>query len=381
MNTSLIGYLKTSLDSRVKSGRERQLRLHRPEQWRLNLADNDYLRLSEHPEVIAAGKRALERYGASASASPLITGYGEAHEQLLKCLQSAYGMPHGMLWNTGYSANQAVLSHLPQRGDIVLADRLIHNSMIHGILGSGARLMRYRHLDMEHLESLLEKQAVEAERVFVVTESVFSMDGDYPEMRAMKALKARYDFIWILDEAHAIGCYGERGLGLAEEADVVADVDVLVGTLGKGLGSMGAFTLFHEALPQRYLVNEAGEFIYSTYLAPVCAAMAEQALVLAMAMREERATLKEASRDLRQRLIRAGLRVPTGDSPIIPIIVGSEARAMQAAQALEAKGIRLAAIRPPTVPEGESRLRLSLHAKVGKEALSEIALALEEVLV
>lgn len=344
--------------------------------WR-DLSGNDYLRLASHPDVIAVAVSALRTWGASSSASPLISGYTEAHRQLEQRLCAWSGFEHALVWNTGYAANQAVLSTLPQRGDIVLADRLIHNSMITGLVRSGARLQRYRHCDCAHLTALLEQYANRGRSVFVVTESVFSMDGDYPDLRAIAKLKERYSFSLIVDEAHALGWYGARGSGLIEQTQTAAAVDVVVGTLGKGLGSMGAYTLFHNAELRDYLINFAGEFIYSTYLPPSCAAAAAAAIHLIETKgAEERTRLHVLSSAIRAQLPHA----PQGDSPIVPLLVGDTTKALATAQRLRSKGICVGCVRPPTVPDGSSRLRLSLHAELSQQNIAELAAAIKEAL-
>ncbi|MEM9226812.1 MAG: aminotransferase class I/II-fold pyridoxal phosphate-dependent enzyme, partial [Verrucomicrobiota bacterium] len=214
--------LKAALQQRRTDGLERVVKVRSESNGTFDLASNDYLRLAQHPDVKAAAITATERWGCSSSASPLINGFTEAHAELLESLKDWCGFAHGMLWNTGYAANQAVLSQLPQRGDVVLADRLIHNSMVNGMLASGARLIRYRHLDLEHLASLLDEH--QERTVFVVTESVFSMDGDYPDLATMAQLKEQHGFVWIVDEAHALGWYGERGSGLCEHYGISEQV-------------------------------------------------------------------------------------------------------------------------------------------------------------
>ncbi|WP_309383614.1 aminotransferase class I/II-fold pyridoxal phosphate-dependent enzyme [Cerasicoccus frondis] len=342
----------------------------------IDLSNNDYLRLAQHPEVIEAAQAATAKWGASASASPLISGYTDAHAELEQKLAAWTGFEHGLVWNSGYAVNQALLGRLPQRGDLVLADRLIHASMVEGVLRSGARLQRYRHLDVSHLAELLTLHEGEARTIFVVTESVFSMDGDYPDLKAIADLKERFNFVWIVDEAHAVGWYGERGSGLVEENGVKDCVDVLVGTLGKGLGSMGAYTLFHKVSLRDYLINFAGEFIYSTYLAPGCAAAANKAIDLAASMSAERSVWRQRSRELRQLIKHA----PDGDSPIIPVVVGDTDKTMKAAETLEQHGFRVGAVRPPTVPTGSSRLRISLNAQLTVDDTARLIQAVKEAL-
>jgi len=343
------------LAERREAGRFRAVEAREAESSVCNLADNDYLRLSQHPEVIAAAKAATERWGASSSASPLISGYTTEHAALEAELAVWAGFSAGLAWNSGYAANQALLSLLPQKGDLVHADRLIHHSMINGLLRSGARIRRYPHLDLDELEQRLQREQPEG-NVFVVTESVFSMDGDYPDMARLARLKEHFGFFLIVDEAHALGWYGAKGSGLIEETGIAAVVDVYVGTLGKGLGSAGAFTLFHESALRDFFINFAGEFIYSTYLPPSSAAAARAARRLAEASGAARLKAREHSRSLRPRI-----GAPEGDSPIVPVVLGSEEAVLQASRQLRENGYRVGAIRPPTVPEGACRLRISLN--------------------
>lgn len=364
--------LAIPLLDRRDAGLTRKLRVYSPDKETLNLANNDYLDLANHPRMIEAAKRSLDAYGCSSSASPLITGFGPAHEQLLGALKQWHGFDSGMIWNSGYVANQALLSSLPRKGDLVLADRLIHNSMISGILASDARLMRYRHCDTKHLEELLEKNASGDRIVFVVTESVFSMDGDYPDLERMAELKERYGFFWIVDEAHALGWYGKRGSGLVEHFDVTDSVDALVGTLGKALGSMGAYTLFRDELVEDYLTNFADEFIYSTYLAPSASSAALEAISCIQDSEHSRESMSLLSVFFRKRLIDKGFSVSLGDSPVVSIALGEPDAAVEAARSLEARGIRVGAVRPPTVPEGTSRLRISLKASLTKDDMTRI---------
>ena len=373
MNAQLHQRLSTDLAERKLRGLERQLHTT----WHIddafvNLADNDYLGLAGDPRLKAAAQAAVEQWGCSASASPLITGYQSVHQDLEAVLCDWFDFPYGLIWTTGYAANSSVLSMLPRRGDLVLADRLIHNSMITGILRSKARLIRYRHCDLNHLESLLQRHARNDRLIFVVTETVFSMDGDYPDLVQMAVLKERYGFVWIVDEAHALGWYGPRGNGLLAEAKATEAADVIVGTMGKSMGSMGSFTLFRKEAVRRYLLNYAGEFIYSTYLAPPCAAAALKAIHIIQNMTPQRLQWHKRSKAFRRSLQRLGVEVPNGDSPIIPIILGDVERTREMARFLHKTGILVAAICPPTVPEGLSRLRLSLKTSFNEDIQGRI---------
>lgn len=377
--------LLAPLEERAAKSIERTLSARPATTAYVNLADNDYLGLSRDPAVIAAGKAALDRWGASSAASPLISGYTEEHAALERELCDWCGFGHGLVWNTGFAANAAVLGTLPKPGDLVFADRLIHASMISGILASGARLVRYAHNDLGKLRELLEKHRDHAGVVWVVTESVFSMDGDYPDLKTLASLKAEYGFVLVVDEAHATGWYGATGAGLLEREGVAGAADILVGTLGKGLGGMGAYTLFHDEVFRRHLMNFAGEFVYSTYLAPVNAACARAAVRRLREIHGEcaggpTALPAEVSRRWREAIREVVPGTPEGDSPVIPIPLGDAARVMGVAAKLLAAGWRVGAVRPPTVPEDGARLRISLRLGLDEKAPAEFAGALRKAL-
>ena len=371
----LTGFLseraEEALAERESAGLLRATRPWTPDENVLNLADNDYLGLASHPEVKAAAAEAIERHGCSASAAPLVTGFRSPHLRLVERIGAWYGVSTDQIlpWNSGYAANHAVLGLLPQKGDLVLADRLVHHSMLAGILASGARLRRYPHLDLDQLQNLLE-QRPSKQATFVVTETVFSMDGDLPDLARLAALRQRHRFVLVLDEAHALGWYGERGAGLAEKEKLVEQADVLVGTLGKALGSHGAYAVFRDSAVKRQLENFAGEYVFSTFLAPAAAAAAAKAIDLAESLALEGATRRQASATFRQNLRSEGLPVPKGDSPIIPVPLGQADIVTKVADLLENEGLKVAAIRPPTVPLGTARLRLSLKAGLSLEGLA-----------
>ena len=336
----------------------------------LNLADNDYLDLRRDPVLAKAAKKAIATFGTSSSSSPLVTGYTDAHAGLESTVRAWHNDMPALIWNSGYAANQSVLKLFASPGDLVLADRLIHNSLIQGILASGARLVRFQHNDLEHLESLLKKHS--GKNTHVVTESVYSMDGDSPDLKHLAELRSRYGFQWFLDEAHAIGWYGETGSGLAEATGVVDQVDILTGTLGKALASFGAYTVFQEEWKRDFCINEAGEFIYSTYLPPASAAIAQSAIAKVQTAGEERIAWQEKAQRLRQQLRHQGWAVPGEDSPIVPVLCGEAELALSMAHQCLQSGLKLATIRPPTVPSGTARLRLSLKSTLTDEHYERI---------
>jgi 8-amino-7-oxononanoate synthase len=327
-----------------------------------DLSSNDYFNLRMDPRVIAGSQSAMQQYGAGSGASPLLSGYLPCHESLINGLKQWKGKSAGLLFNTGFMANQAVLKHLPGKDDLILADRLIHHSIAQTLATSSVKFKRYRHLDLGHLEKLLSQHHSSYETVFVVTESVFSMDGDYPDLQQLVKLKKQYPFILILDEAHGTGVYGPRGEGLAGEMQVSGEIDILVGTLGKSLASMGAYVLSQSQLVVDTLVNQAGELIYSTYLAPAQAGAAESAMHILQNSSKERSDLRFLAKRFRHNLIEAGWTTAGTDSPIIPILMKDADSAIQVRNIFHDKGILVSAVRPPTVPKGTSRLRLSLHS-------------------
>jgi len=347
------------LETRKRRGTLRSLKVTRQGDF-LNLADNDYMDLAHDRSVLKALVESASEEGTSASASPLISGWRKPHADLLDRLCRWQGIPTGMLWTSGYAANSAVLGILPTRGDLVVADRLIHNSMIAGILRSGARLKRYDHLDLGELERMLKSSEARERSVFVVTESVFSMDGDTPDLGKIAQLRREHGFCWVLDEAHAFGWYGPEGAGLAREQGVTSDVDVYVGTLGKALASAGAFTLFQRESVRDYMTNAAGEFIYSTGMPPGNAAAAAAAIERIRELVGDQSDWRAASRRFRAALQAQGWRAPDGDSPIIPVRLDDPESAVRLAAFLRDRKILVGAVRPPTVPEGTSRLRISL---------------------
>ncbi len=377
MSLTWLSRLTQSLVEREAQGLLRRLHPRGSCDAELNLADNDYLALSKDPSVTAAAAAALKEWGASSSASPLVSGYTTLHEALEKKLAAWHGYAHGIIFNTGYAANAAVLGGLPRPGDLVLADRLVHASMLAGIESSGAKMIRFPHNDLDVLEIKLAEASNHAGAVFVVTESVYSMDGDSPDLKRLAEMRDRFGFCWVLDEAHATGWHGATGSGLQEEQGVRGAADIVVGTLGKALGSQGAYVLSRESAVREALINFAGEFIYSTYLAPASVAAGLAAIKRTEEIGSERTALQALSREWRAALGEAGFAVPAGHSPIIPIILGDAARTLHFAQKLKAAGIRVSAIRPPTVPAGTGRLRVSLRRGLTSADLEKFIKAMQ----
>ena len=339
---------------------------------KIDLSSNDYLCLRKHPEVLAGAEKAQKKFGTGTGSSPLLSGFLPCHDILIKVLIDWKSMSGGLLFNSGFVANQAILKHLPGPNDLVLTDKYAHHSMIQALLSSKTRFKSYRHLDTDQLEELLKKNENNHETIFVVTESVFSMDGDYPNLKQIALLKDKYHFIWILDEAHAVGCFGASGGGLAEANGVLDRVDIFIGTLGKALGSMGGYVLTMHRETVDYLINFAGELIYSTFLPPAQAGAALASIRLVQAMDEGRTYLRKLSISFRRKLAQAGWNSNEFDSQIVPIIIGDNIKTMVLRDKLNSEGIRVGAIRPPTVPPGTARLRISLHTEITTENIDNI---------
>ncbi|MDR3566816.1 MAG: 8-amino-7-oxononanoate synthase [Syntrophobacteraceae bacterium] len=333
----------------------------------LNFSSNDYLGLSHHPEVVSASRRYLESYGCGATASRLVTGTLPPHVELEGALAALKGYGAALVFGSGFLANTGIISSLVGRCDHVLGDKLVHASIIDGIALSRATFKRFRHNDPEHLETLL-KQCPTSGRKLVVTESVFSMDGDIAPLPEIVSLAARYGAMTMVDEAHATGVFGPGGAGLIREYGLEDRVNVSMGTLSKALGGYGGFIACSVAL-RELLVNRARAFIYTTGLPPSVVGSALGALSVIEKAGNPGTRLLDRAAVFRKRLEAAGLDVLNSKSQIIPVLLGDNGRALATAERLKSRGILAAAIRPPTVPEGTARLRLSLTLDHGEDDL------------
>jgi 8-amino-7-oxononanoate synthase len=367
LTNKFISRLNQDLYARREKHLHREIRLY--SNYQHNLVSNDYFQLRFHPKVIAGAKAACEKHGSGSGASPLLSGFLPCHQELLDEILNWKQKSSGMLFNSGFVANQAVLKHLPGKNDLVLADRLIHHSIAQALLQCPAKFKRYGHLDMVELEVLLQKNYKKYDTIFVVTESVFSMDGDYPDLKKIVALKNKFPFILVLDEAHGTGVFGENGGGLAEEMNVLDEVDITVGTLGKALASMGAYVLANNPSIIDYLTNEAGEYIYSTFLPPSQVGAALESIKLIRTFAAERKNLMRLSKYFRD-----GLNQKSGaiESPIIPVLIGDPQETLRLRDELLSNGILVGAVRPPTVPVDSSRLRISLHSNINEALVDEL---------
>ncbi|HZU35803.1 MAG TPA: 8-amino-7-oxononanoate synthase [Gemmataceae bacterium] len=331
----------------------------------INFGSNDYLDLARDRRLARAAARAVRRWGCGSGASPLVSGYVPPLRRLEKTLAAWQGTEAAPVFSSGFLANLAAVATLAGRHDGIFSDALNHASLIDGCRLSRARVHVYRHADATHLEELLRAEGHKARRRLIVTDTVFSMDGDIAPLPALVQLAERYDCILAIDEAHASGVLGANGRGAMEtlpsELTIDADRIVKVGTLSKALGSQGGFVSGSRQL-RDWLVNYARPYIFSTALAVPAAAAAQAAVHIVQAEPERRQKLDWLASTLRSKLQSAGYPVPNGCTPIIPFIVGEAGAASAFSNRLEAHGLLVPAIRPPSVPAGTARLRISLTA-------------------
>ena len=339
----------------------------------LDLASNDYLGLSRHPEVVAAAQAAAASQGLGAGASRLVSGSRPVHGELEAALAAWLGREQVLLFPSGFQANLAAVGALADRHSLVLADRLIHHSLLTGVRASGARLQRFAHNDLAQLDSQLQaaRRRAPGQRLLVLSESLFSMQGTSVDVAVLTALCAEHGAALLLDEAHALGVLGPGGRGLGHNQPEIA---LISGTFGKAFGGGGAF-LAGDALVGEWLLQSSGAFRYTTALAPPLAAGALAALALIQAEPRSEALLQRAAR-WRACLEAAGWPRPPGTGPILPLLVGDDHRALELQQRLEAAGLLSVAIRPPTVPEGTARLRLVLRHDLPAGTLERLLTAL-----
>ncbi len=337
----------------------------------LDLSSNDYLGLAHHPALIERSCEWARAMGTGARASRLVVGTLEAHSAIEAKIARFKGSEAALLFASGWQANAAIfpalLSLAP--GAAIFADRLVHASIHHGISAAGQRQIRFRHNDLDHLEQLLDERAKGADALFIVTESVFSMDGDRCDLVRLSQIARAHGAFLIVDEAHATGVLGEGGAGLS--ADLPDKPDLVMGTFSKGLGSFGAYVAGSQQLCD-YLVNACGGFIYSTALPPPVLGAIDAALDLVPQMDAERRHLAALADSLRAGLHDLGFDTGASDTQIVPLLVGAEEEALAMSRSLEERGILCTAIRPPTVAKGSSRLRLALssaHREVDVDAL------------
>ena len=334
----------------------------------IDLASNDYLGLSRHSNLIEAATKAVRDDGSGAGGSRLVTGSRPRHRRLERELGEWLGRDSVLLFPSGFQANIAAVCLLADRHSTVLADRLIHHSLLVGVQASGARLQRFRHNDLIDLERRLSKLDSDQGSVLVISESLFSMEGTSPDMDGLVNLCHRFGVQLLLDEAHALGVLGPEGRGLGFGR---GGIDLISGTFGKAFGSGGAFLACDAALGDK-LLQSSGAFRYTTALAPALVGAAQAALDLIRLNHGWGEQLIQRSGQWREAFMAAGWRRPDGYGQVLPVVIGTDSAALEAQAELEQGGLLAVAIRPPTVPEGTARLRLVLRRDLPEETLDRL---------
>lgn len=335
----------------------------------LNLSSNNYLNIADNQAITQEFLDNVgNRYSFGSASARLLTGTLPVYQELEELLSSLYGKESALLYNSGYHANVGISSALNQKGDVIFSDKLNHASIIDGMRLSEGKFFRFPHNDMHALEKLLERERKNFNNAFIITESVFSMDGDIEDLKKIVELKKKYNCIMIIDEAHAFGVFGENGLGVAEELGIIDDVDLLVGTFGKAIGSMGAFVTGSKTMID-FLINKSRSFIFSTALPPINIAFSKWIIET------------QISKTTQKRKNMLNLAKKFGSqSHIIPVVIGENKDTVDLCEVLFHNGYFTLPIRPPTVPVGTSRLRLSLTADIREEELQTLKEKIDEVL-
>ena len=341
----------------------------------LNLSSNDYLGLAvderrreEFFDLTCISERRM-----SSSSSRLLTGNFPEYEQLEHTLSQLFENRSVLLFNSGYHMNIGILPALCDSKTLILADKLVHASLIDGMRLSTAQYVRYRHNDLNHLDALLKKYQADQtfERIIIVTESIFSMDGDEADLAALVALKKQYSNVMLyVDEAHAIGVRGKQGLGIVEQAGVIQEVDFIVGTFGKALASVGGY-LICDPIIRDFLINKMRPLIFSTAQPPICMAWSNFILQKAVKMNDQREYLKALSHSLNIQIHAKNYDCPSS-SQIVPVIVGDSIQTVALAHEMQKAGFYIMPVRPPTVPQGASRLRICLNTRIDQHDLDRL---------
>ena len=377
------GWIKKALDDIATDGRERTLNVYptvggvinldgKPA---LNFSSNDYLNLSKHPAVRLGAIKALEEYGPGSCASRLVTGTLPCHAELEEELAEFMKFSRCLVVGTGYLANLTAVNTILGRDDFVVADRLVHASLIDGMILSQSKILRFRHNDLEDLRGILQKvneRRKKTQRLLVITESVFSMDGDLAPITEIATLAHEFGGMLLVDEAHALGVFGENGRGIVPESGVKELVNLVTGTLSKSFASYGGFILSSREM-QKLIINRGRSFIYNTALPPSVIGSSLAALKVMKNNGEMGVELLRRARKFRNELRLSGLDLIHSESQIIPLLVGDNNRAVQLSARLKEKGVIGVPIRSPTVPEGTARIRLSVTLAHSDEQLSRAA--------
>ncbi|MCX5716512.1 MAG: 8-amino-7-oxononanoate synthase [Candidatus Omnitrophica bacterium] len=343
----------------------------------VNLCSNNYLGLANNPQLKKAAIDAVQRYGAGAGASRLVCGNFKLYDELECRLAKFKKQEACLVFNSGYSANLGIITALAGRGDIIFADRLNHASIVDAALLSRAEFKRYPHKDMAALEKML-KESTGYKKKLIVTDTLFSMDGDIAPLADIAALAKKYSAMIMVDEAHATGVFGEGRSGLAEHFGLAGEIDVHMGTLSKALGSLGGYAAGKRKLIE-YLINKARSLIYTTALAPSTLGAALAALDIVEKQGWMTKTLWTNAAAMKKGLLDLGFSLVSAESQILPIFIGDTEKAVGFSKVLFEEGVFIQAIRPPTVPQNEARLRLTVMATHKKEDLEQALVALGKV--
>lgn len=342
----------------------------------LAFCSNDYLGLASHPQLVSALQQGAAQWGVGAGAAHLVSGHFEPHHQIEQQLAVFVGKPAALLFSTGYMANLGVVQALVGKGDTVFADKLNHASLNDAMTLSRAEVRRYRHGDMEQLARLLEQ--AKSGRKLIITDAVFSMDGDIAPLREMLALCERFDAWLYVDDAHGFGVLGEQGRGSLAYFGIASERIIYMATLGKAAGVSGAFVAAEQVVIDT-LINHANSYVYTTATPPALSSALLRSLQLIEQGDDRRAHLKHLVARLRSGLAGLPWALMESDTAIQPLLIGDNQRALELSAALRERGIWVAAIRPPTVPQGTARLRITLSAEHGEADVERLIGALHEL--
>ena len=341
----------------------------------VNFCSNDYLGLANHPDINQALKKAVDQYGTGSGASHLISGHSTAHQQLEEQLADFTGRPRALLYSTGYMSNMGTINALVGRHDLVLQDQLNHASLLDGGHLSRATSQRYKHGDLENLQQRLQQST--ADRKLIVTDGVFSMDGDLAPLKQLSEIATAHNGWLMVDDAHGFGVLGKQGGGLVEDLNLSCEqVPVLVGTLGKSFGTFGAFVAGSEALIES-LIQFSRSYIYTTAMPPAIAAATLTSLKIVREETWRREKLASLISQFRRGAEQIGLQLMDSLTPIQPVVINDDQKVMQISIALREQGFLVGAIRPPTVPVGSGRLRITLSADHSEQQVDQLLNALD----
>ncbi len=384
---------KTIKNWLAKTKSQQRYRFHRitesPQQARmkidgqsvLNFCSNDYLGLANHPDIISSFKKAVDTFGVGSGSAHLISGHSKAHKALEESLADFTGRERALLFSTGYMANIGVLNALTQHGDVIYADRLNHASLVDGALLSNATTKRYQHNDISSLErqiSAHRKNNPIIKNEIIVSDGVFSMDGDITPVKKLSTLAKKHQAWLMIDDAHGFGVLGETGGGLLQQQSLEQDdVPILMATLGKAAGTSGAFISGSEELIE-YLIQTARSHIFTTAMPPAIAAATLTSLEIIKKDQWRRDKLQTLIAQFKQGAKELGIKLMPSNTPIQPIIVGSSKKTVEISQQLLSKGLLVSAIRPPTVAKNTARLRITLSANHNNNMVDELLLRLGE---